>query len=207
MAVLCTLVTACGSSGGPGPLVLSEGRDSITSCIPGSRGDGLLTWDAPVGYAEDMYWNKSPRALTVESVKLIDPHNLVLHGSVLDKMAHASHALPIDWARDQIGHEDPAAWRARQPVPGAVMPPAGGPVDVNGSLSGKIDLWEIVVDVSAASPAGGWALGEMVRYQSGGQAWTLEAGTGLGLGTSLGPVQHSCDAPMKAIAAAFAAGK
>lgn len=64
---------------------------------------------------------------------LIDPHNLVLHGSVLYRMPRDLHALPASgpWAQEGQG-VPPADWRARQRVPGAVMPPIGGPVEVNG---------------------------------------------------------------------------
>jgi hypothetical protein len=216
MAVLCAGVTACGSSGGSagsgggsGPsLALNEGQDAISSCLADSPSSGLPTWDTPVGYAEDMYWNKSSVPLTIESVALLDPHDLVLHGSVLYKMVHAEHALPLAWPWIREGQKvPPAEWRARQRIPGPVMPPAGGPVDVNGNLSHKIDLYEIVVRISATTPAGGWALGEIVRYKTADHIYTFKARTGLGIGSAQGPVTHSCDAKMKAIAAAFATKK
>ena len=208
MAALCAGATACASGTGPGPLVLNEGQEGISSCMSNNPASGLLTWDTTVGYAEDMYWNKSSQPLTIEFVSLLDPHNLVLHGSVLYKMAHASHALPLSSAWAKEGEEVPLAeWRGRRLIPAAVMPPVGGPVDVNGSLSHKIDLYEIVVDISAATPAGGWALGEVVRYQAGGHAYTFEARTGLGIGTTGRLPTHSCDTQMQAIKAAFAAKK
>ena len=172
--------------------------------MPDNRIDGLPTWDAPAGYAEDMYWNQSSQPLTIEAVQLLDPHNLVLQGSVLYKMAHASHALPLASGWAQMGREDPPAWQARQRIPGAVMRPVGGPVDVNGNLSHKIDLWEIAVDVTATTPAGGWALGEIVRYKTAGRTYTFEARAGLALGTSLSPFTHSCDGRLNAIKVAFA---
>ncbi|HMH94251.1 MAG TPA: hypothetical protein VK586_24610 [Streptosporangiaceae bacterium] len=53
----------------------------MSSCAP-SYSTGPNAWDAPIGYAEDIYWNNSSASLTIEPVSLIDPHNLVLHGSV-----------------------------------------------------------------------------------------------------------------------------
>jgi hypothetical protein len=204
--LLLWAVTACTSSGSSGPLVVGIQQEGMTSCAP-SYSDGPNAWDAPIGYAEDTYWNDSSAPLTIESVSLIDPHNLVLRGSVLYRMPHDLHALSTSAPWVQEGRwVPPADWRARQRVPGAVMPPIGGPVEVNGHVNGKVDRWEIAVDVSAATPAGGWALGEIVRYKAGGQSYTAEARTGMGIGTSL-EAAHSCDAQMNAIQAAFAAGK
>jgi hypothetical protein len=203
MALLAVGATAC-SSGGPGPLVLNQQQEGISSCMPDSPADGLLTWATPVGYAEDMYWNRSSQALTVQSVSLLDPHNLVLHGGVLYEMVHDFHALPLSWAWAQEDREVPAAeWRARQRIPGAVMPPIGGPLQHNGNISHKVNLYEIVVDISAATPAGGWALGEVVKYRAGGRSYTFDARTGLGIGRARPPASHSCDAQIKAIEAAF----
>jgi hypothetical protein len=122
-------------------------------------------------------------------------------------MAHAAYALPPEspWIQEAQA-VPPADWRARQRVPGAVMPPAGGPVEVNGQVNSKVDRWEIVLDITAATPAGGWALGETVHYTTAGRSDTLVAENGLAIGTSRGPAQHSCDAPMTAIAAAFGSG-
>jgi hypothetical protein len=207
LAVLLFLVvTACASGGSSGPLVVGIQQEGMSSCAR-SYSDGPRAWDAPTGYAEDAYWNGSSASLTIESVALIDPHNLVLHGSVLYRMPHDQHPLPISYPWVQEGQGvPPADWRARQRGPGAVMPPIGGPVEVNGHVNGKVDRWEIAVDVSAATPAGGWALGEIVRYQAGGHSYTAEARTGMGIGTSLDPAR-SCDAQMNAIQAAFAASK
>lgn len=176
--------------------------------MPNTKLDGLLTWDAPVGYAEDMYWDQSSKPLTVESVSLLDPHNLVLHGGAIYKMPHSRHPLPISWAWADEGREVPAGgWSARQRIPGATIPPVGEPVIVNGAISFKADLYEIVVDISAGTPAGGWALGEVVRYTWDGGTYTFVAKTGLGVGTTNGPGNHSCDAQMRAIAGAFSQGK
>jgi hypothetical protein len=203
--LLSAAATGCASSGSSGPLVVGIQQEGMSACAP-SYSDGPNAWDAPIGYAEDTYWNDSSVPLTIESVSLIDPHNLVLHGSVLYRMPHYLHALPISDSWVQEGQAvPPADWRARQRVPGAVMPPIGGPVEVNGHINSKVDRWEIAVDVSAATPAGGWALGEIVRYKVGGRSFTAETRTGMGIGTSLDRAR-SCDAQMNAIQAAFAAG-
>ena len=176
--LLLPAVTACASSGSPGPLVVGIHQEGTSACAP-SYSDGPSAWDAPVGYAEDMYWNNSSAPLTIESVSLIDPHNLVLRGSVLYRIPRDRYPLPISGPWAQLGSTvPPADWRARQRVPGAVMPPIGGPVEVNGHINGKVDRWEIVVDVSAATPAGGWALGEIVRYRPGTGATRRRPGPG-----------------------------
>ncbi|MGH3277121.1 MAG: hypothetical protein ACRDNZ_22680, partial [Streptosporangiaceae bacterium] len=213
--LLAAGVTACASlSSGQGPLRLNQGNNGqqggISLCMANVPASGMLTWHTPVGFALDMYWDQSAKPLTITSVSLLDPHNLVLHGSVLYKMTHAAHALPLAaaWAQESsqaAKYASLADWRARQRLPGGVIPPVGGPVDVNGSLSNKINFYEIVVDVSATSPAGGWALGEVVRYQARGQAYTFKAETGLSIGSSLISVRHTCDAATKEMAAAFAA--
>lgn len=202
LAALVTVVTACASGGGP--LVVGIQQDSSSSC---TLSTGPQAWDVPVGFGSFMYWNQTSAPLTIDSVTLLDPHNLVLHRSVLYRMVHAAHALAnaSPWAQE--GQYVPLAdWRARQRIPGAVLPPAGGPVELNGQVNSKVDRWEIAVEVSAASPAGGWATGEVVQYEEAGQTYTVQAGSGLAIGTSRGPAQRSCDAPMNAIKAVFAGG-
>jgi hypothetical protein len=173
--------------------------------MPNSPADGLDSWATPVAYAEDMYWNQGSAPLTVESVSLLDPHNLILHGSLVYEMAHARHPLPISWAWADVGSKvPPSEWRARQPIPGAVSPPSASPVETNGTLSNKVNLYEIVLDISAATPVGGWALGEVVTYKAGGVSYVFTAKTGLGIGTSRLPAKDSCNAQITAIVAGFA---
>jgi hypothetical protein len=201
LAVLVTTVTACSSGGGP--LVVGIQQDGSSSC---TLSTGPQAWAAPVGFGTFMYWNQTSAPLTIDSVTLLDPHHLVLHRSVLYRMVHDAHSLANSAPWAQEGRYVPLAdWRARQRIPGAVLPPAGGPVELNGQVNSKVDRWEIAVEVSAASPAGGWALGEAVHYEEAGQTYTVQARSGLAIGTSRGPAQHSCDAPMSAIQAAFTA--
>lgn len=60
--------------------------------------------------------------VTVESVSLIAPHNLVVHKAVV--FADTGPALPWDtgWSQEGSGNLA-AAWARRQPVPGGVIPP------------------------------------------------------------------------------------
>lgn len=207
VAACLVVVDAACSAGSPtnGPLRPMQYDASISSCIPDSPVEpGITTWSSPVAYAENMYWNQSSAPLTVESVAMLDPHGLVLHGSVVYQMVHASHPLPISWGWNAVASHVPAReWAGRQRVPGAVIPPTQGPVYVDGRLSKKVSLWEIVLDVSAASPAGGWALGEVVRYRWRGTSYTLAVQTGIGIGTWGLPPGQQCDAQMNAIAKAF----
>ena len=85
------------------------------------------------------------------------------------------------------------------------MSTAGGPPELNGKVNTKIDFWQIDLDVHAASPAGGWALGEVVRYQVSGVTYTLRAENGISIASS--PGDKGCDADQNAIQSAWAAGK
>jgi hypothetical protein len=205
-AALSTGAAACAAGSGQDPLTLQSQQDGTTSCVA-STASGPQAWNAPVGSAEEMFTNTSAAPLTIGSVSLLDPHNLVLHGSVLYRMAHAAHALPPSWSWVREGQAvPPADWRARQRVPGAVMPPAGRPVELNGRINSKVDRWQIALDISAASPAGGWARGEVVHYTAASRSYTLVARNGMAIGTSRRPVQPSCDASMRAMAAAAGSG-
>jgi hypothetical protein len=63
------------------------------------------------------------------------------------------------------------------------------------------NVYEIAVDISDASPAGGWALGISVDYRYLGNTYNFK----LLIGMAIVPRASSsgCDAPMKAIQAAF----
>ena len=120
---------------------------------------------------------------------LLDPHNLVLHGGLVYEMAHSRHPLTPAIAWVQEGRGAPrAAWAHRQPLPGAVIP-AGRGIPAGGKISPKFNLYEIAVDVSDATPGGGWALGEVVRCRAGGRTYTFKARTGIGIGSARVPVK------------------
>jgi hypothetical protein len=201
--LLAASASACGS-GSPPPLVLLQDQGKIAGCIPAPDPlAGIPRWDTEVGISLDWYLNQSAKPVTVESVSLLDPHNLVLHGAVVYEMAHSQHPLAPEaaWARE--GADVPAAaWAGRQPVPGAVIAPGNGPPPVT-ARNPRDSIYAIVVDISAATPAGGWALGEVVTYLAGGHKYTIRARTGLGIGSSRAPIASACHAQVLAIEKAF----
>ena len=145
--------------------------------------------------------NTSAAPLEIESVSLIDPHGLVLHGAVVYEMRHSEHPL-INAAGWQLMGQgaDPGAWAHRQPVPGAVIPPG---TSANGTPGANArDLYVVVPDISAATPAGGWAIGLQVTYRQGGTRYTFRSYEGYAIGPP-GPDGPRCQAQEDAIRAAW----
>src|SRR4029077_3385868 len=131
--------------------------------------------------ALDMFVNVSRSPLTVESVSLIDPHGLVAHGALVYEMAHSAHPLIQEDGWNHIGTSVPQAlWsRYHHALPAAI--PAGYPTP-NFLPTYKLNIYEIVPNVTATSPNGGWALGEKVTYRANGQTYTVKAYTGYAIG-------------------------
>lgn len=156
-------------------------------------------WDSPIGYYGGYYYNQSSQASRVESVSLLDPHNLILHGAAVYKEAHFNiSALPLEWGWGHEGKAYSAAqWAAiRQPVLGAVIPAENGPIAANDFVKLKPDVYEVGVDMSAATPAGGWASGVVVKYRAGGSTYTSTLLVGLVIMSApgaCGPAEHSID--------------
>jgi hypothetical protein len=205
LAAAAVAGTACSSgSAGAGPLVTDVQQKGFISCIPapGYPSTGVEKWNTPIGFALDMYLNQSNSSLTIESVSLIDPHNLILHRTLVFEMAHARNPLVLQAAWNQLGRDaQPAAWAQRQAVPGAVIPPADPSVAPKDRAT-KGNLYEIVPDISASTPGGGWALGELVRYRAAGRSYTASAYTGYAIGSSVTDKNY-CGPQNKAISAAF----
>jgi hypothetical protein len=61
------------------------------------------------------------------------------------------------------------------------------------------DVYEIAVDMSAASPAGGWAPGVVVTYRAGGTTYTSTLLVGLAIGAEAKPLSSTCDAPTRSV--------
>lgn len=198
------LVSACGSGDSSGPLAADVAQRGYASCVPAPDPGtgGIKAWDTPIGFALDMFVNTSRSPIKVESVALMDPHGLILHGALVYEMAHSRHPLIEEDAWGEMGTGVPAAlWQARQAVPGAIIP-RGHPV-TSFKPAYSLNLYEIVPDVSDATPNGGWALGEAVKYESEGHTWTVRAYTGLAIGYSPARGQSFCTAQIKAINDAF----
>jgi hypothetical protein len=131
----------------------------------------------------DRFCNRSPLALTVGSVRLLDPHNLVSHGGLVYEMYQDQHPLISAALWDKMGEGAPARqWAARRAIPGAVIAPGHG-LPLGLLRSRHPNSWEVVVDVSASKPGGGWALGEVVTCRAGGSRYTVTAETGIAIGS------------------------
>jgi hypothetical protein len=149
-----------------------------------------------------MFYNRSGEPLTVESVSLVQPHNLVLRGAVVYKMIHSRHALSLEWGWAENPDVPAADWNARQHVPGAIIPAEDGPLSYSGLNTRNPDLYEIAVGLSAMSPAGGTALGEVIRYRAGNNSYVLKFMTGMAIAAAT-PGYTACNRPVAAIQAAF----
>ena len=219
IGLLVTSLSACGSIGSPpgvptsspprittsaSPLVWAGQAQGITGCLPApDPAAGLYTWAGPVGFALDIFYNRSSLPLAIKSVSLIDPQNLVLHGGLAYEMAHSLHPLPLEAAWTKESKFAPAmAWKHRQAIPGAVIPP-GHPSREAHIFVKTNNLYEIVVAISDATPAGGWALGEKVTYSAGTRTYTIEAKNGMAIGSARVPMEKSCDGPMTGIRTAL----
>jgi hypothetical protein len=229
LAVLClagAAVAGCGSGGdnpGPsittttaprgaasgndaGPLVTTAPPRGAASCMPVPNPVGHVdTWHTPVAFNLDMFLNQAHVPLTIESVTLIDPHNLILEGAIVYEMPHSRYPLAVNAAvADEAAAVPAALWARHQKVPGAVIGPGhSAPID---KVLSTTDLYQIAPEVSLAMRAGGWALGEIVTYQAGGHEYTVEAQTGYAIGSPLVPAAQSCNGPFDAIQAQWHVG-
>jgi hypothetical protein len=158
----------------------------------------VTSWDTPIGFALDNFVNVSRAPLSVESVKLIDAHNVILRGAFVYEMAHSLHQLTQAGALAELrASVPPAAWSRVQAVPGALIR-AGHPV-ANFLRTYSVNFWQIVPVVSARTPAGGWALGEVVTYRANGHTYTVTAYTGY----VIAPNANACEPLINAVWAAF----
>jgi hypothetical protein len=151
-----------------------------------------------MGFTTDWYANQGRQPAIIVSLKLLAPHDLLLHGAVVYEMKHSWYSLyqANPWSR--ISQGAPASlWAQRQPIPGAVIPP-GHAKNVLIRASRQDNLYVIVEEISATSPVGGWALGEKVTYQSGGATYTVEDHTGIAIASTTVPFPQRCNAALHA---------
>jgi hypothetical protein len=201
--IACALLAACGgpAKDNPGPLVPDSAPGGFISCLESpDPGTSIVSWRTPVGFALDMYYNRSGRPLTVESVRLANVHGLIVHQALVYRMAHDRYPLPYERPWSQIGQGVPkSAWEyGHQAVPGAVIEPLDGR---HAPGPGAGTFYQIVVDLSAASPAGGSATGEIVTYRADGRAYTVRSYTGYALAPPTG--KPSCTSQIKTIHGEF----
>jgi hypothetical protein len=152
-----------------------------------------------------MYYNQSSAPVTIDSVSLVDAHNMRLDGAVVYEMIRYAHPLGyINGWNDEAATVPAAEWAARQEVPGAVIPAELGPIKPAEFPEKKPNVYQIVVIVTKVTPAAAWTTGVTVRYRAADQSFALTLQAGLSIGSSHGPVATSCDQPMRAVAAAWA---
>ena len=183
-------------------MMLYSAQEAFIGCIPApDPGTGINRWDSQIGYYGGIYYNQSSGPVTVESVSLLHPHNLIYHGAAVYKVAHFKISLSYEWAWGQEGTARSATqWAAiRQRIPGATIPPGNGPIAPADFMKLRPDVYEIAVDMSAASPAGGWTPGVVVTYRAGGTTYTSTLLVGLAIGSAAKPLSSTCDAPTRSV--------
>jgi hypothetical protein len=185
-------------------MTLYSAQYALIACtIAPNPGTEINRWDSQIGYYAGIYYNHSSGPVTMESVSLLHPHNLILHGADVYKAAHFNISLPYEWP---WGHEGTAhsatQWAAiRQRIPGATIPRENGPIAPANFNRLNPDVYEIAVDMSVASPspAGGWATGVVVTYRAGGTTYTSTLMVGLTIGSAAKPLPSGCDAPKRSV--------
>ena len=65
------------------------------------------------------------------------------------------------------------------------------------------NAYQIALSLSDAKRGGGWATGVLIRYKTAGNSYTQTVLTGLAIDSSPVPIASACQAPLKAIAAAW----
>jgi hypothetical protein len=112
-------------------------------------------------------------------------------------MKNSLHTLDIANPWSRVGFGAPRVlWAQRQPIPGAVIPPGHSKYALV-KFSTQDNLYVVAEDVNATTPSGGWALGEIITYRSGGRTYSIEAHSGIAISASTGP-DSGCDASSKA---------
>lgn len=199
------LTAACSAGGSAGqPLAMGTVQKGAKACAeapnryPATR---IPAWNSPVGYALDWYYNTSASPVEIESVSLIDAHNLILHGAIVYEMPHSEN--PLVQAGGWVTfpeYANPILWARRQSIPGAVIPPQTSTISVPGPDAR--DEYQVALDISAETPAGGYAIGHQITYKQGSTQYTIRSYTGYAIGPP-GADGPKCQAQENAIAAAW----
>ena len=204
VAIAVTALLAGCSSDNPAPLVAAIQQKGATICAPAPDPPAdIMAWNTNVGFVLNYFFDQGSAPVRIRSVALIDPHGLALRGAVVYEMARSLHPLASaePWNRIGTGAE-PEQWLRRQHVPGAVIPPEGSSAP---SGPHARDLYQIAADIQADSPAGGWTIGLLVTYLSGGQTYTVHAYIGYAIAPPPYNTPKFCQAQQNAIRTAFQA--
>ena len=208
LAATALLLVGCSAGGSADePLVVGVVQKGVQACAEAPNlapSVKVAAWNSPIGWAFDWYYNQSTLPVEIESVSLIDSHNLMLHKAIVYEMRYSEHPLvQVDgWSLIDT-NADPSAWAQRQRVPGAVIPPQSSAVGIPGPRAR--DVYEVVLNISAKSPAGGYAIGQQVTYRQGSAQYMIRSYTGYAIGPPT-PEGPRCQAQKDAITAAWQNG-
>jgi hypothetical protein len=207
MALMATalLTAACSAGGSAGqPLEMGSVQKGATACAEAPNAapaTKIPAWNSPVGYALDWYYNSSASPVEIESVSLIDAHNLILHGAIVYEMPHSEGGLVQAGGWPTFPqYANPGLWARRQSIPGAVIPPETSTISAPGPKAR--DEYQVALDISAKTPAGGYAIGDQLTYRQGNTQYTIRTYTGYAIGPP-GTDGPKCQAQDNAIAAAW----
>ena len=205
LAAAVLLLAGCSANSSAGrPLAsgtLQKGEEGCSEAPNTDPSAGVPAWNSQIGWAIASYYNTSASPAELESVSLIDAHGLILHTAFVYEMRHSENPLILadGWGK-MSQSADPGMWARRQSVPGAVIPPETSTVGTPGPNAR--DEYEVVLDISAKTPAGGWAIGQQVTYRQGNAQYTIRSYAGYAIGPP-GPDGPKCQTQENAIAAAW----
>jgi hypothetical protein len=205
LAATALLTAACSAgSGAVAPLSMGTAQKGAKACAEAPDrypSAGIPTWGSPIGYALNWYYNSSASPIELESVSLIDAHNLVLHGAIVYEMPHSESPLSeaSGWAVLSQS-ANPALWARRQSIPGAVIPRQTSTISAPGPDAQN--EYQVALDISATTPAGGYAIGDQITYRQGNAQYTIRSYTGYAIGPP-GTDGPKCQTQENAITAAW----
>jgi len=180
VAVTVPFLAASCASSSPKP-ALAINNSPAAYCRGGnSLGDWSHLRSHPTAFGLDYLSNQSSKPLTVDSIDLLNAHSLRLVGAAIVPEPHASGGVGDGLAWPPTSSDvDPALWRLREDIPGAVIPPEGGP------FSKVRSPYQVVVGVQPTTTTGGWADGITVTYHQGGRHRILSGVIRLGVESTL----------------------
>lgn len=86
-------------------MLLYSAQKALIACIPApDPGAEIIRWDSQIGYYAGIYYNQSSGPVTMESVSLLHPHNLILHEAAIYKVARFRISLPYEWGLGPRGN-------------------------------------------------------------------------------------------------------
>jgi len=198
------LTAGCSAVGRTQPLQMGTVQKGAKACAeapniaPSSK---IPAWNSPAGYALNWYYNSSASPVEMESVSLIDAHNLILDGTIVYEMPHSENPLVQAGGWPTFPeYANPVLWARRQSIPGAVIPPQTSTISVPGPKAR--DEYQFALEITAKTPAGGYAIGDQITYRQGNSQYTIRSYTGYAIGPP-GPDGPKCQAQENAIEAAW----